>query len=251
MANIADPGSDDEYEHPNQPPKARKGKARAPDPLAPTASPIFPQNANSQCPSIVPPPQPAIKLLKTKDYLNVSKITEQDHLTDNNWHEWKECMQCILANCEITGYADGTLKRPFLFDHPAGVSNWAMNNAWAQQVIIQNVTSLQMNHVGSKVTVESMYAALVDTHDNKAHQTVNHIQTLLYEMKASETDDILKHLDILKSYRDRLNKFPNTEFHVYNTRFKSIISASLPLSWQSYVKPYNGNANDPHNPDPK
>jgi hypothetical protein len=181
-------------------------------------------------PPVVVPPQPTIKLLKTKDYSNISKIAERDHLTNDNWHEWKEHMQCVLTNCEITGYVDGTLKRLFLFDDPAGASNWDKNNAWVQQVIIQNVTSLQMNHIGSKVTAESMYAALVDTHDNKAHQTVNHIQTLLYETKASETDDILKHLDILKSYRDHLNKFLNTEFHVYDTRFKSIISASLPLS---------------------
>jgi hypothetical protein len=237
MANIADPGSDDEYEHPNQPPKAPKGKARAPDPLTPTASPIPPGMPTPNIFPDVPPPQLTIKLLKTKDYSNVSKIAEWDHLTDDNWHEWKERMQRILTNCEITGYADGTLKRPFLFDDPAGASNWDMNDAWVQQVIIQNVTSSQMNHVRSKVTAESMYAALVVTHDNKAHQTVNHIQTLLYEMKATETDDILKHLDTLKSYRDRLNKFPNTEFHVYDTRFKSIISALLPLSWQSYVKP--------------
>jgi hypothetical protein len=88
-------------------------------------------------------------------------------------------MQRVLTNCEITGYADGTLKRSFLFDDPARASNWDMNDAWAQQVIIQNITSLQMNYVRSKVTMESMYAALVDTHDNKAHQTVNHIQTLL------------------------------------------------------------------------
>jgi hypothetical protein len=160
-------------------------------------------------------------------------------------------MQCVLTNCEIIGYVDSTLKRPFLFDNPAGASNWDMNDSWAQQVIIQNITSLQMNHVRSKVTVENMYSALVDTHDNKAHQTVHHIQTLLYQTKAGENDDILKHLNILKSYRDRLNKFLNTEFHVYDTRFKSIISALLPLSWQSYVEPYNGNPNNPCDPDPK
>jgi hypothetical protein len=179
MANIADPGSDDEYEHPNRPPKAPKGKARAPDPLAPTASPIPPGTPTPNILPDVPPPQPAIKLLKTKDYSNVSKLTERDHLTNDNWHKCKECMQRILTNCEITRYADGTLKRLFLFDTPAGVRNWDMNDAWVQQVIIQNVTSSQMNHVGSKVITESMYDALVDTHNNKAHQTVNHIQTLL------------------------------------------------------------------------
>jgi hypothetical protein len=110
------------------PPKAPKGKVRAPDPLAPTASPIFPGMPTPNVLPVVPPPQLAIKLLKTKDYSNVSKIAEWDHLTDDNWHEWKERMQCILTNCEITGYADGTLKRPFLFNNPAGASNWDMND---------------------------------------------------------------------------------------------------------------------------
>jgi gag-polypeptide of LTR copia-type len=190
-------------------------------------------------------------LLRTKDYSNVSKIAERDHLTDDNWHEWKERMKRVFTNCDITGYVNGTVKRPTLFQDPVGANNWDKNDAWAQQVIIQNVTSSQMNHVGAKFNAGDMYAALTDTHDNKAHQTVNHIQTLLYETKAGETDDILKHLDTLKSYRDRLNKFPNAEFHVYDTRFKSIISASLPPTWQTYVEPYNGNVNDPNDPDPK
>ena len=33
--------------------------------------------------------------------------------------------------------------------------------------------------------------------------------------------------------------------------FKVIIFASLPSSQQTYVEPYNGNANDPNDPDPK
>jgi hypothetical protein len=108
-----------------------------------------------------------------------------------------------------------------------------------------------MNHVGSKNSAQEMYSALVDTHKNKAHQMVNHIQTLLYKTKVGDSDDLLKHLDILKSYRDRLNKFPNNKFHVYDTRFKSIISTSLPITWHTFIEPYNRNANDPNDPDPQ
>jgi hypothetical protein len=169
-------------------------------------------------------------------------------LTDDNWHEWKERMKRVFINCDIAGYVCNTVEKP---NEETGARNWEKNDTWAQQVIIQNVTSSQMNHVGSKPTAASMYSALEDTHENKAHLTANHLQTLLYETKAGENDDILKHLDVLKSFRDRINKFPNTEFHVYDTRFKSIISASLPDSWQTFVEPYNGNASDPHDPDPK
>ena len=220
----------------------------APKPKRPTRT--YGRHNRAPSPDIDNPPQ-TIALLRMKDYSNVGKIAERDHLTDDNWHEWKERMKRVLTNCDITGYADGTIVKPLVFDDPVGASNWVKNDAWAQQVIIQNVTSSQMNHVGSKFTAQGMYSALVDTHDSTAHQTVTHIQALLYETRAGETDDILKHLDTLKSYRDRLNKFANTEFHIYDTRFKSIITNSLPASWKTYVEPYNGNANDPKDPDPK
>jgi hypothetical protein len=185
--------SDDEYELPDKTPK---GKEKAPNPGNPSQVPS---------PIINPPANPTIIMLHTKDYSNVSRIADRDHLTDNNWHEWKECFRRVIKNCDITGYIDGTLKRPSAFDDPGGAANQDKNDTWAQQVLIQNVMSSQMNHVGSKLTAFLMFGALVDTHKNKVHQMVNHIQTLLYETKAGETNDIPKHLDTLKPYWDCLN----------------------------------------------
>jgi gag-polypeptide of LTR copia-type len=192
-----------------------------------------------------------VELIRTKEYSNVNKIADCDHLTDDNWHEWKDHMKHVFTNCDINGYITDTIKRPNELDDPVGARNWDKNDSWAQQVIIHNVTSLQMNHVGAKTSAEAMYSALLVTHQNKAHQTVNHIQCQLYETKAREGDDLLKHLNILKSYRDCINKFSNPEFHVSDIRFKSIILASLPSTWQTFVEPYNGNANDPNDPDSK
>jgi hypothetical protein len=160
-------------------------------------------------------------------------LADRDHLTDDNWHEWKDRIRRVFTNCDVTGYVDRTVKRPNQDEYSVGAHNWDKNDSWAQQVIIQNVTSSQMNHIGWKLTAEAMHSALSVTHENKAHLTVNHIQTLLYETKSGESDDVLKHLDTLISLRDRINKFPNFEFHVYDTRFKSIISASLPSTWQT------------------
>jgi hypothetical protein len=148
-------------------------------------------------------------------------------------------------------YINGSTKRPFASIDPVGAANWETNDSWAQQVLIQNVTSSQMNHIGSKPTAFQMFAALVDTHKNKAYQTVTNLHNILYETKASENDNLLKHLDTLKFIRDRLNHFPNPQFHMEDIHFKSVISASLPSSWQTYVEPYNGNAGDPNDPDPK
>jgi hypothetical protein len=92
-----------------------------------------------------------------------------------------------------------------------------------------------MNHIRLKSTAKAMYSALTVTYENKAHQTVNHIQCLLYEMKAHEGEDLLKHLDTLKSYHNCINKFPNADFHVSDIQFKSIISVSLPSTWQTFI----------------
>jgi gag-polypeptide of LTR copia-type len=157
---------------------------------------------------------PAIQLIRMKEYSNVNKIADRDHLMDENWHEWKDRMKRVFTNCDITEYITDAMKRPNEADDPDGACKWDKNDSWAQQVIIHNVTSSQMNHVGLKTTAEAMYSALTVTHENKAHQMVNHIQNLLYETKARDTDNLLKHLDVLKSYRDCINKFPKAKFHV-------------------------------------
>ena len=53
------------------------------------------------------------------------------------------------------------------------------------------------------------------------------------------TLNILKHLDT------------EIKFHVSDTCFKPIISVFLPSLWHTYVEPYNGNANNPNDADPK
>jgi hypothetical protein len=138
---------------------------------------------------------PTVELIQTKEYSNVNKISDRDHLMDDNWHIWKERMQRVFINCDITGYVKGTEKRPDESVDPVGARNWDKNDTWAQQVIIQNVTASQTNHVGSKTSAQTMYSALSVTHDNMAHQTVNYIQNQLYEMKTHAGEDFLKHLN--------------------------------------------------------
>jgi hypothetical protein len=94
--------------------------------------------------------KPTITLICTKEYSNVNKIAECDHLTDENWHEWWERMKWVFINCEITGYTNGTVKHPDTSIDLSGAHNWDRNNTWVQQIIIHNITSSQMNHADQK-----------------------------------------------------------------------------------------------------
>jgi hypothetical protein len=131
-------------------------------------------------------PKPSVKVLKTKDYTNISRLAECDHLMDNNWHEWKDWMLRVFYSSDIAEYVSGFKKHPDPSIDPIGAVNWDKNDVWAQQVIINNVTTLQMNHIGSKQTSHAMYSVLSDTHNNRAHLMVTHLQQLIYDTKASE-----------------------------------------------------------------
>src|ERR1700728_1620878 len=228
------------------PPRRGQGNPPAANPPAanlPAANP----------PAAINPPanNPTVALICTKEYMAVNRLLERSHLTDDNWYDWKERMNRVFTNCDITGYIDGTIPQVAPEQDSIGARNWVKNNSWAQQVIMDNVSTTQMNHIRSKRTVHAMYEGLASTHEDMAFYTVNNIKNLLQTAKATNSDDLLKHLDTLKGLRDRMNEFPNPDFHLPNVCFKTIISNSLPQSWRSFVEPYMGNAKNVNDPDPK
>jgi hypothetical protein len=174
---------------------------------------------------------PTIALIHTKEYTAVNRLPERSHLTDDNWYDWKERMNRIFTNCDSTSYIDGTILRVAPEQDGIGARNWVKNDSWAQQVIMDNVSTTQMNHIRSKRTAHAMYEGLASTHGDMVFYTVNNIENLLQTAKATDSDDLLKHLDTLKGLRDCMNEFPNPDFHLPDVRFKTIISNSLPWSW--------------------
>jgi hypothetical protein len=78
---------------------------------------------------------PSVKLICTKEYLHVNKITNHDHLMDENWHEWKERMKRVFFNCDIMGYIRGDIECPNESINPEGTHNWYKNNSWMQQLL--------------------------------------------------------------------------------------------------------------------
>src|SRR5215471_17903756 len=70
---------------------------------------------NNQPPANNDPPannEPSVPLIRTKEYSTVCRLPERDHLTDDNWFDWKEHMDQVFTNCVITEYIGGTLEKP-------------------------------------------------------------------------------------------------------------------------------------------
>src|SRR6202790_3518566 len=130
-----------------------------------------------------------IALIRTKEYTAVNRLPERSHLTDDNWYDWKERMNRVFTNCDITGYVDGTILWVAPEQDGIGARNWVKNDSWAQQVIMDNVSTTQMNHICSKRTAHAMYEGLASTHEDMAFDTVNNIENLLQTVKASDSND--------------------------------------------------------------
>src|ERR1700720_1715045 len=177
-----------------------------------------------------PANNPTVALIRTKEYMTVNRLPERSHLTDDNWYDWKERMNRVFTSCDITGYIDGTMQRVAPEQDGIGARNWVKNDTWAQQVIMDNVSATQMNHIRSKRTAHAMYQGLASTHEDMVFYNVNNIENLLQTAKATDSDDLLKHLDNLKGLCNRMNEFPNPDFHLPDVCFKTIILNSLPRS---------------------
>ena len=51
----------------------------------------------------------SITLIHTRNYTNVNKIGEHDHLTDDNWHKWKERMRRVLLGNKHSHLSDSLI----------------------------------------------------------------------------------------------------------------------------------------------
>ena len=75
-----------------------------------------------------------------------------------------------------------------------------------------------------------MWSSLAAIFESKAHLTLHAYKRNLESLKADEDTDIIKHLDQLKIYWERINSSPNKDHPISDFNFKLTIGDSLPAS---------------------
>jgi hypothetical protein len=91
-----------------------------------------------------------------------------------------------------------------------------------------------------------MWSSLAAIFEPKAHLTLRAYKRNLESLKADEDTDLIKHLDELKIYWERINSSPNKDHHISDFNFKLTIGDSLPSSWDNFTDPYiNITTDDP------
>lgn len=110
-------------------------------------------------------------------------------------------MKRVLCLCGVEEYVEGRVIQP---DDAVIAINWSYNDDYAQ-VIMNNITSTEIIHVGQYITAQAMWYSLEAVHESKGHQTILSIIQNLFHTKADEDLDMNSHLNHLKQYWERLN----------------------------------------------
>jgi hypothetical protein len=189
---------------------------------------------------------PTITKVPTNHNSAITKLSEP--LDENNWNSWRERIRRVFRLCGIEGYVNGTIERPVFGD---STEAWDHNDNYAQLLIVQNLASSEIVHVGQNTTANTIWLSLEAIHESKGHQTIIAIIRNLFHTTADEETNVTEHLNQLKTYWERINAIGDEDFIISEALFKVIISSSLPLSWDTFTEPYVGGQKGDYENDPK
>jgi gag-polypeptide of LTR copia-type/Integrase core domain/GAG-pre-integrase domain len=204
----------------------------------PTNSTV-PTSSNPQLSSTAstePSGDSSISLIKTREGA-ITKVTG-DGLTGPNWVTWRVRMISLLTLCEVEGYVRGEIKQPNQEDDPIGFANWKRNDNYAKHLITQNVADEPLVHIQQGGTSHTAWHNLESIYEDKSQETAVAIIRNLWHTTAEEDDDIGEHLTKLKKYWERLNLVDDDNFKIPEVQFKIAIISSLPVSWDTFTRPY-------------
>ena len=162
------------------------------------------------------------------------KTTEP--LDDKNWVAWKAQMTLMLRVNKVWGHCDGTIIPPEV-NEPCAFDKWDTADEVAKLLISGNIKSAQFMHVAQAITAKQMWDNLTSVHEMRGQQSITALRCTLYHTKAVEGDDIVAHMNTMRSYQVTLHQMG---LKVNDEDFKSILVSSLPITWDAFTASYLG-----------
>ena len=108
-------------------------------------------------------------------------------------------------------------------------------NGWGKTALITN--DQQMNHVVDASTSAEMWENLQSIHETVGLAGIMAAKCHLLNTQAEDDTNIVKHINNLQ---EQHNTLANMGEHISDQEFKSIITMSLPESWDAFTTSYQG-----------
>ena len=162
----------------------------------------------------------------------------REPLNNSNWGVWKGSMKCMFSLCNVAEYVFGNIWRPNSAHDPIGARNWDFNDNYVAMLIYKNILTAQKVHVGQDNLAYEVWRNLESIHKITGHTTIITWIRTLFKCTAEKGDDVLEHLNNLKTIWEHINLLSTQDFMISDIFFKIIISSSLPPSWDAFTQAY-------------
>ena len=107
----------------------------------------------------------------------------------------------------------------------------------AKLLITGNIKFSQHVHVSQASMVKQMWENLTAMHEIHGQQSITALRHTLYHTKAVEGDDIVAHVNKMRSHQATLHQMGSI---INDEDFKSILVSSLPVTWDAFTASYLG-----------
>jgi gag-polypeptide of LTR copia-type len=184
------------------------------------------------------------EVIKIKQ-INPQEVEHMTHisakLNGHNWFTWKgEIQDCFkLAKLGDMVFR-GTIKEPDPKTEPLNYSAWEFNNCYAQVLLRKNMEESQMQYIQDNANAHDMWIALCQIYDAKSFNTVLTTACTLFETRASEKDDIEKHIKTLQRCWQQTHLYDHKMLTINEDLFMGLLLKSLPPSWKDFIHPFLG-----------
>ncbi len=210
--------------------------------------------APSQAPShhaIEPNNQPdywIVPRVRTFDIKNLAtqRLRKEDILKEDNWLTWKSRVLRTLRGNGLEELVLGTWPPPDRARDPAGYSAWHALDHAVVQFLQMNISSdqlanipggLEINGISSITTSAHFWRSICDAYESHSYQMIINTLRRMNRMQATESTDILRHLNEMHSLRTTL---ANVSYSLDDHIFNGIVLASLPDSWDAFTTSIQG-----------
>ena len=162
-------------------------------------------------------------------------------LNGHNWFAWKGEIQDCFELAKLGNMVfRGTIKEPDPKTEPLNYSAWEFNNRYARVLLRKNMEESQMQYVQENANAHDMWIALCQIYDAKSFNAVLTTACTLFETRASENDNIEKHIKMLQRCWQQIRLYDHKMLTISEDLFMGLLLKSLPPSWKDFIHPFLG-----------
>jgi hypothetical protein len=132
----------------------------------------------------------------------------------------------------------GEIEEPDEEEEPNNYCAWKFNNSFTRQVLHKAIKETQMVYMSQSNIASEVWQTLCSIYDKQSFYTTIANAHALFEMHATDKDNIEKNIRYLEKCWQTIEQFNSKKLKVHKDLFMGILLTPLPSSWDDFIHPF-------------